>query len=441
MNISVKFTNISILGAAGKMGSGITVLNTLHVSELMFAEENKDQHYVINAVDQSFEQLEILRYYVKAQIQSYAEKNINKLRSYYSEDDSLVENLEVVQQFVQDVLSTIRFTTTVETCFHSHLIFEAITENLEVKAQMLGLINRNSLVDPLFFTNTSSIPIRVIDERASLNGKIIGCHFYNPPVVQKLIEVIELNNGIIQLKEIVESLAKSQRKTLVPSNDIAGFIGNGVFIREIQYVLALLKELSADTSYSQAIVAIDSVTRELLLRPMGIFQLIDYVGIDVCSFITKVMDGYLDESLDASQLEDLLQKNVRGGQLSSGVQGDGFFRYNKGKISGVYDIISSEYPDINQIDAKTKNYLGQFNTKISWKQLSRDKNKNEKLSDHFRQLRVNDSIGAKLACNYLDSLKTIGNTLINTGVTNSEANVNNVMMLGFYQLYGPLNNY
>ena len=441
MNLTEKFTNVSILGAAGKMGSGITVLNALHVSNLMFLPENKGKSFVINAVDQSFELLEKLRIYAKAQVQSYGEKNINRLRSYYAENDMLIENLDIVRQFIQDVLGVIRFTTTVETSFHSHLIFEAITENLDVKAQMLGLIKRNSLVEPLFLTNTSSIPIRVINEKANLGGDIIGCHFYNPPVVQKLIEVIEIDNGNSDLKEVVSSLAGSQRKTLIPSNDVAGFIGNGVFIREMQYALECLNDLSSATSYAEAVLTIDTITRELLLRPMGIFQLIDYVGIDVCSFISGVMDSYLDETIDSSGLDRLLSQDINGGQLSSGVQRDGFFKYEKGKITAVLEFSTNTYIESDRLAGKVKDSYGDFIPEYSWKQLSRDRSKDTKIADHFAKLRKQDSTGCRIAHNYLDTLKGIGRDIVEKGVTDKKEDINSVMILGFYQLYGPINNH
>jgi 3-hydroxyacyl-CoA dehydrogenase len=441
MNINDKFLNISVLGAAGKMGSGIVVLNALHVSTLMFRPEYKEKVFVINAIDQSLEALNQLQTYVAAQLQSYGEKNINTLREYYSDNPLVIENLDVVQYFVRDVLSVIRFTRALETSFFSELIFEAVTENLELKAGILSRIHRESSTSPWFFTNTSSIPIEEINKKASLEGNLVGCHFYNPPVVQKLIELINMQDGNKPLNQVVSELAKTQRKIVVPSNDVAGFIGNGVFIREIAYAFSQLKILQPQISFSAAVLLQDSVTRDFLLRPMGIFQLIDYVGIDVCAFITRVMNSYLPETINGEALEDLLAQDVKGGQESGGVQRDGLFRYEKGKPIDVYDNSKSGYVAINTVKEEINNYLNSLSTEYTWKALSRDKHVAEKLQNHFSALHQSNSKGAALAIEYLEAMKGIGQQLLESGATTVPEDINKVMMLGFYQLYGPLNNF
>src|SRR6185295_15214336 len=97
--------------------------------------------------------------------------------------------------------------------------------------------------DAYFLTNTSSIPISALSQSAELGGRLLGYHFYNPPAVQKLVEVITARNTEPALVELGNELGKLLEKTLVPSHDVAGFIGNGHFIREGLFALERFREL------------------------------------------------------------------------------------------------------------------------------------------------------------------------------------------------------
>lgn len=436
-----KFTNVSVLGAAGKMGSGILLLNALYISELAFKPENKGKIFIINAIDVSDEALNKLLQYVRTQLLKHAEKNINLLRDYYADRVELIENNDIIPQFVTDVVSKIRLSTNLEATYNSHLVFEAVTEKIEVKAKLLRQIKGNSNVEPWFLTNTSSIPIQVINEMAGLDGNIIGCHFYNPPAVQKLIEVIQFNEGNRALESLVFEIAKSLRKTIVPANDVAGFIGNGVFIREIVMALKMLKKLQEKYSFTESVAILDVVTRDLLLRPMGIFQLIDYVGVNVCHFIIEIMSSHLNIALPDEALVTLINQSVHGGQYSNGSQKDGFFKYERGRSVAAYQPDSGKYVTLDSINNSVHDFVGIQPQPFSWKALSRDRRKEEKLIGYFNELRNSSTNGAVLAGDYLDAMKKIGQSILDTHVSDNPDDVNTVMITGFHQLYGPINTY
>ncbi|MBI9063758.1 MAG: 3-hydroxyacyl-CoA dehydrogenase family protein, partial [Marinilabiliaceae bacterium] len=293
-----RFQHISVLGAAGKMGSGILLLNVLHSAKMKHLPDFVGKTFVINAIDQSYDQLDQVNDYLKVQVQKWAESNIIWLRKAFNNRPHLIDNKDVIETFVFEALSLVKPAITKEAAYQSTLVFEAIVEDEGVKAEVLGDIKANNPHDPWFLTNTSSIPIHVLDEKAKLGGNIIGCHFYNPPAVQKLIEVIETKNGNPDLLHLVNGFGKEMKKIMVPSNDVAGFIGNGFFMREILYAGQLVNRLMPELYLTDAITAVDIITRDLLVRPMGIFQLIDYVGIDVCHFILEVMAYYLDKEME-----------------------------------------------------------------------------------------------------------------------------------------------
>jgi 3-hydroxyacyl-CoA dehydrogenase len=441
MNTNERFQNVSVLGAAGKMGSGILYLNTLYISKLAINPENCNKCYTIFAIDRSQEQLNQLLKFTKSLLLKWAEKNIIWLRTMYAERTDLIENSEIIQAYLQDAMAIIKPSTRIESAFDSHLIFEAVIEDMELKTQILSTIKLNNPHNPWFLTNTSSIPIHILNHEANLEGNIIGCHFYNPPAVQKLIEVIELKNGNSQLSKLVYDFGKDLGKMMVPANDIAGFIGNGFFMRDLLFGIEKANQLKETFSFAESILLIDTLTRDFMLRPMGIFQLMDYVGIDVCQFILNVMNKHLQENIESPLLLELLNKNIKGGQLSDGSQKPGFFTYTKGKIETVYDYDKGMYMPLNELSEKINSHLGTLPENVSWKSLSRDPQKKEKMSQYFSLLAQSKDNGAYLAMEYMKQMKTIGKGLVKQGVTETDENVNTVMITGFHHLYGPINEY
>jgi len=441
MTTNDRIQNMAVLGAAGKMGSGILYLNTIYISQIALAPENSNKTFSIYAIDQSQERLNGLLKYIKSMLLKWAEKNIVLLRTIYAHRSNLIENSEIIQAYIEDALSLIKPSTRIESAFESTLIFEAVIENVELKSELLGTIKKHNLLNPWFLTNTSSIPIEELNQKAQLNGNIIGCHFYNPPAVQKLIEVIELKNGNKELAEWVYSFGKSLDKIMVPANDIAGFIGNGFFMRDLLYGIEKVNQLRKEFSFAESVLMVDTITRDFMLRPMGIFQLSDYVGIDVCSFILKVMNNYLTGSLHSELLINLLDKKIQGGQNPDGSQKPGFFTYTKGKIETIYDLDKGMYISVDELTTKINHHLGELPEPSSWKSLSRHPQKPERIKQFFDKMKQRSTPGASLTIDYMKKMKEIGKNLVTQGITDTDENVNTVMITGFHHLYGPINLY
>lgn len=430
---------IAILGAAGKMGSGITLLAALDLAERVF--ETSSEFYLY-ALDVSEESLSGLKKYIETQAGKRGEKNLDALKDRYSGEDFSADE-EIISKYTEDVLSNLVTTTNINDLNNVELIFEAVNENMELKTKLIRAISENCDTPPYVFTNTSSIPIRELEESTGLDGRVLGFHFYNPPAVQKLVELITTDTTSDEIIEYANLLAKRMRKIIVPSNDIAGFIGNGHFMRDLLYAFKELKRLQEGLSFAESVYLIDFVTKRLLVRPMGIFQLADYVGLDVCKNILSVMDSrILDEVLKDETLLNLFDNNVLGGQNSDGSQKNGIFKYEKNRISEVFDLNSKNYVAINLVETEVMARLGKLPSSIpAWKDTIRSEDKNTILSEYFDKLNGIDSFGAKFSIDYLKKSKEIGEYLVNSGVTDSPENVNNVLLLGFYHAYGAINNY
>lgn len=443
MNYSEKLTHISVLGAAGKMGSGILLLSALEVADQKTKPENKGKHYVVNAIDVSSPALAELMNYIRAQVLKVAEKRTVQLRKLYAERKDLIENSDIIDAWVAEVMSLIRPGTRIEAAYDSTLIFEAVSENADLKTKLFRQINQNNPNQPWFFTNTSSVPIGGLNQSAGLKGRILGFHFYNPPAVQKLVELITIPENAAEMKEFALLLAKNMRKVIVPSNDIAGFIGNGHFMRDALHGINEALRLKNEMPLHEAIYCVNRVSQDFLMRPMGIFQLIDYVGVDVVRFIMNVMDPYMsEESLHSTLLDELFNNGIKGGQFADGSQKDGILKYEKGRPVAVYSPEKGEYVPFAGFAAKADEWLGELPASaLPWKNLIKSPEKEILAAKVFEDYRKSGSKGAALALAYAQRSREIGLKLVSDGVARSADDVNTVMLTGFFHAWSPVNEF
>jgi len=445
MTLDERLTNVSIIGAAGKMGSGIALLLAQEMAFLKLKPENKSKKFRLNCIDMNDDALDGLLQYIRSQSLRTAEKSTVQLRDLYADRADLVENSEIIQQFIQDVVSIVRVGTDLKMAEKSHLVFEAIVENIDIKNKVFKQLNEICSSDTYFFTNTSSVPIHLINDGANLGGRIIGFHFYNPPPVQRLAELIPAKSTKQELIDMSYEIAKPLKKTIFLSADVAGFIGNGHFLRDALHAISEVERLQKDFKPFEAIYIVNKVSQDLLLRPMGIFQLMDYVGVDVMYFISKIMDKYIpDEKLDHGFLDDLYAKKILGGQRADGSQKGGILKYENNRPVVVYCPREGKYQMFDEAG-----WTGDINKKIGaypdgwqpWKGLLKAADQQDKIRHHFEQLKSMKTIGAELAIKYLKRSKEIGQYLVDSGIAQKPEDVNGVLMNGFYHLYGPINDY
>ncbi len=443
MNYDNRLENVTVLGAAGKMGSGILLLTSMEMYDISKKPENKDKHFVLYALDISQKALSGLMKYIQGQLVKQAEKKVNALRKVYADRADLIDNAEIIDQYVKDVMNIIRPITTLESAYESHIVFEAASENPALKIKMFSQINENSIVEPWFFTNTSSIPIGHLNKEAKLDGRILGVHFYNPPAVQKLVEVIKCDESKPELSEFVSKFIKQMRKIEVPSYDFAGFIGNGHFMRDALHGMSLLNELKKEMSFAEAVYSANKISQDFMIRPMGIFQLIDYVGIDVCQFIMKVMNPYVgDEIIHSPLLDSMMEIGVKGGQNHDGSQKDGFIKYEEGLLAAFYDFDKKEYVKIDEVAIKGDEKLGALpNGYLPWKDVVGNPKKMEVFVKYFNEMKTMNTAGAKYALEYLKRSKQIGVKLVEDKVAYTAEDVNTVLLTGFFHAYGPINDF
>lgn len=415
-----KLKQVAVIGACGKMGRGIALLLLQEMA--LTALKSKSSSFHLKLIDPYEEGYYDLKTYLEQQLLRFAEKNINLLRELYKNREDLVGNGEIVSAFVAESMRFVDCTSSLSEVKKCTLIFEAAFEEIPVKTAILKEIKEVGC-DAWVLTNTSSIPISLLAEKSGLNGQIIGCHFYNPPPVQKLLELIPCQEGNPKLMELALELATRLKKTVVVSKDVAGFIGNGHFSREIALAGELVEELSQQYPKETALQIVNSVTHDFLLRPMGIFELLDYVGVPIAENILNII------GLKVPIIQELINAGLKGGQTLEGYSKDGIFQYHRGKMQAVYSLSKKEYVPLADLS-----FLGSVPMGLSWKKLQKDPHD---LSLYFEQLFASQELGPKLAVRFLQRSSEIEALLVETGVASSRKDVSTVLKNGFYHLYSP----
>jgi len=281
--------NIAVIGA-GTMGNGIA-----HVFAM--------NRYKVHLVDVSSEQLE--------KALETIDKNLWRMVA----KEKIKEATK--QQTIENITT---FTSVEEAVKDCDLVIEAASENADIKHKIFEALDKHAPEDCILASNTSSISITKIAAATDRADKVIGMHFMNPVPVMKLVEVI---NGYGTSKETTDKImevSKSLGKIPVEVNDYPGFIANRILLPMINEAISALHEGVA------GVEEIDTVMKLGMAHPMGPLQLADFIGLDVCLSILRVLqDGFGNPKYAPSPL---LVNMVAANKLGR-KNGEGFYKYTK----------------------------------------------------------------------------------------------------------------
>ncbi|SHO60328.1 3-hydroxyacyl-CoA dehydrogenase family protein [Algoriphagus zhangzhouensis] len=201
------------------------------------------------------------------------------------------------------------------------LAIEAATENLEIKLDLFRKMDQHAPKEAILATNTSSISITKIAAVTQRPTQVIGMHFMNPVPVMKLVEVIRGYATSDEVTESVMNLSKDLDKSPVEVNDYPGFVANRILMPMINEAIYSLFEGVA------GVEEIDTVMKLGMAHPMGPLQLADFIGLDVCLSILKVLnDGFGNPKYaPCPLLVNMVEAGYKGAKT-----GEGFYKYTPG---------------------------------------------------------------------------------------------------------------
>jgi 3-hydroxybutyryl-CoA dehydrogenase len=282
--------NITVIGA-GTMGNGIA-----HV----FAQNN----YSVSLVDVAQDSLDR----AIATITKNLDRMVKKEKITESDKTSTLNNITT-------------FTSLEAGVKNADLVVEAATENVDLKLKIFKDMDKYAPQDAILSTNTSSISITKIAAVTSRPDKVIGMHFMNPVPVMKLVEIIRGYSTSDEVTNIIMETSKNLKKVPTEVNDYPGFVANKILMPMINEAIITLHEGTA------GVEEIDTVMKLGMAHPMGPLQLADFIGLDVCLAILKVLqDGYGNSKYAPCPL---LVNMVTAGKL--GVKsGEGFYSWGHG---------------------------------------------------------------------------------------------------------------
>ncbi len=282
--------NIAVIGA-GTMGNGIA-----HV----FAQTG----FAVNLIDVNAAQLQK----ALTTIDKNLDRQVAKGTLTAEQKASTLQNITTVNSIADGVKN-------------ADLVVEAATENVELKLEIFRQIDAHAPEGCILATNTSSISITKIAAVTKRPELVIGMHFMNPVPVMKLVEII---NGYATKKEVtetVDALSKQLGKVPCVVNDYPGFIANRILMPMINEAVYSLYEGVA------GVEEIDTVMKLGMAHPMGPLQLADFIGLDVCYSILKVLqDGFGNPKYAPCPL---LVNMVLAGKLGA-KSGEGFYKHTAG---------------------------------------------------------------------------------------------------------------
>jgi enoyl-CoA hydratase/3-hydroxyacyl-CoA dehydrogenase len=241
--------------------------------------------------------------------------------------DKLVSKEKITKQEGEDIFSRIvPIVDLSEAVKNAEMVIEVVPEIMDLKKKVYAELDSVAAPEVIFASNTSTLPITEIANTTSRPDKFIGIHFFNPPQLMKLVEVIPGEKTSQQVTDLTLDFVKSVNKqAVVCRKDVPGFIINRLFI-PLVHEACYLKDRE-----NLSLEEIDSAFKLNLGFPMGIFELADFTGMDVIHKATQEMHLRDKKVINPHPLIEKMFDEKKLGQKS----GEGFYKYSDDKYERV----------------------------------------------------------------------------------------------------------
>lgn len=248
--------------------------------------------------------------------QQFLDKAMEKIRWSL---DKLVSKQKISEEESHKIFS--RITTEVDlgkALKNCDLMIEAVPEVMDLKKKVYSEVDAVANKNTIYASNTSTLPITEIANITSRPERFIGIHFFNPPQLMKLVEVIPGQKTTKEIVDMTMSFVKSvSKEPVLCKKDVVGFIVNRIFIPLVHEAAWLMDRTKA------SMTEIDSAVKFVLHFPMGIFELADFTGLDVIHKATIEMYSRDKKVINPHPLIQKLFDQKKFGQKT----GSGFYEY------------------------------------------------------------------------------------------------------------------
>ncbi|MCA9820072.1 MAG: 3-hydroxyacyl-CoA dehydrogenase family protein [Nitrosarchaeum sp.] len=241
--------------------------------------------------------------------------------------DKLVSKEKISKVEGDDIFSRIKpIVDLKEAVKDAQMVIEVVPEIMELKKKVYAELDKTAAPEVIFASNTSTLPITEIANTTSRPEKVIGIHFFNPPQLMKLVEVIPGEKTSSDVTAITQSYVKSVKKEpVLCRRDVPGFIVNRLFIPMVHEACYVMERQKIDKT------VIDSAVKFNLGFPMGIFELADFTGMDVIHKATTEMYQRDKKVINPHPTIEKLFDEKKLGQKT----GEGFYKYSDDKYERV----------------------------------------------------------------------------------------------------------
>lgn len=235
--------------------------------------------------------------------------------------DKLVSKQKITEQQGNEIFSRIKPVVDLKEALKDcDLMIEVVPEIMELKKKVYAEVDKVALEKTVFASNTSTLPITEIASTISRPERFIGIHFFNPPQLMKLVEVIPGQKTSKELVDITINFVRSvSKEPVLCKKDVPGFIVNRLFIPLVHEAAYAMDRTGATKE------EIDSAVKFKLHFPMGIFELADFTGMDVIHKATIEMHSRDNKVINPHPLIEKLYNEKKLGQKS----GEGFYKYSQ----------------------------------------------------------------------------------------------------------------
>ncbi len=321
MNLGIlllpKINDITVLGS-GIMGHGIAQISAMNGYDVILRDI--EERFLENAMNK-----------IRWSLDKLVEKNkINK-----QESDKIYYRIKPIIDLKDALVNT-------------DLLIEAVPEDLNLKKKVYAEVDQFANEKTIYSSNTSTLPISEISQLSDRPDRFIGLHFFNPPQLMKLVEVIpgtRTDKSIVDLGiNFVKSLGKDP---ILCNKDVPGFIVNRIFIPLVHEAAYCLE------GDGKSMTQIDSAVKFKMFLPMGIFELADYTGLDVIHKATVEMYSRDKKVVNPHPKIEQLFSSGKYGKKSS----DGFYSYGDKTYERIplSEVQASQYDPIRILSVAINN--------------------------------------------------------------------------------------